>query len=548
MTLFFKSVVLSAFVAAANAENLRSPVRFNDAKRQLSYDFIAGYRPDSSVTDHNAIDLDQKQIAEQVDNKSQDAFNLAKAVYEQGAHSKSYAKLTITSAAMPSLNEKDRYSGKTEAGIAVYGKVYKSDKSGDNEIYLQYDTSDSQSSYVNCQVGGLSAIGNQNTVGCFATTGVITAPDSLTTYTYNYDVDEDNDNGRTIKGFSTSVESKMLTCSGPNKGCPYRDAQFFKDYYGNADYADKWVEAALSGGKTDFASGRGDADFSVFDFTGRAECIKKGTAYMNVFMYVIREFEDALDDCKSDCIKCNDDPVHAWDEGVAFYTGSLEGERGETKGQLLHALADKRCGDYKTCVGDTDYSTVNQELFKLFSVGQAELLSSRCSDARKTKEQIVDMMYIPLIQGTMRYAHKVDKQGLDGEKEKAEGAVFAAAVLPRIYAANKDAAQTIYDNMKVGASSTDHKAVKSAFESVYGDLNINCADVGGLIDTSTDDYFDGAGPCKSGASKAGATVGIIAGVAGGAVALGALGYIFFLRGREKQGKPVFAPTSDERAL
>ena len=52
MTLFFKSVVLSAFVAAANAENLRSPVRFNDAKRQLSYDFIAGYRPDSSVTDH----------------------------------------------------------------------------------------------------------------------------------------------------------------------------------------------------------------------------------------------------------------------------------------------------------------------------------------------------------------------------------------------------------------------------------------------------------------------------------------------------------------
>lgn len=119
---------------------------------------------------------------------------------------------------MPSLNEKDRYSGQTEAGIAVYGKVYKSDKSGDNEIYLQYDTSDSQSSYVNCQVGGLSAIGNQNTVGCFATTGVITALDSLTTYTYTYDVDEANDNGRTIKGFSTSVESKMLTCSGPNKG------------------------------------------------------------------------------------------------------------------------------------------------------------------------------------------------------------------------------------------------------------------------------------------------------------------------------------------
>jgi hypothetical protein len=330
---------------------------------------------------------------------------------------------------------------------------------------------------------------------------------------------------------------------------PYVDAQYFKEYYGDADYADKWVQAAIAGGQTGFSSGRGDADFSKFDTTGRAECIKKGTAYMNVFMYVIREFEDALDDCKSDCIKCNDDPVHAWDEGVAFYTGTLEGERGEGKGELLHALADKRCGDYKTCVEDTDKSTVNKELFELFALGQAQLNAGNCKDARTTKEKVADLMYIPLIQGTMRYAHKVGEQGLATDKEKGEGAVFAASVLPRVYAADKEAAGIIYDNMKVGAGSTDYMAVRKAFESVYGDLNINCADVGGLVD-GTGAYFDKAAPCsdKSSATKAGETIGIIIGVAGGAVALGALGYIFFLRGREKQGKPVFAPSTDERAI
>ena len=44
--MFLKSVVFGAFVAAANADNLRT------YHRHLSYDFIAGYRPDSSVTDH----------------------------------------------------------------------------------------------------------------------------------------------------------------------------------------------------------------------------------------------------------------------------------------------------------------------------------------------------------------------------------------------------------------------------------------------------------------------------------------------------------------
>ena len=46
------------------------------------------------------------------------------------------------------------------------------------------------------------------------------------------------------------------------------------------------------------------------------QAIEKSTTYLNVFMYVVREFEDALDDCELDAPNNNYNSVHAWDEGV----------------------------------------------------------------------------------------------------------------------------------------------------------------------------------------------------------------------------------------
>jgi hypothetical protein len=46
---------------------------------------------------------------------------------------------------------------------------------------------------------------------------------------------------------------------------------------------------------------------------------------MNVWMYAIREFEDALDDCQEGCTldNCNDNPVKAWDGGGKTNTTKL---------------------------------------------------------------------------------------------------------------------------------------------------------------------------------------------------------------------------------
>merc|ERR1712224_1117809 len=126
-------------------------------------------------------------------------------------------------------------------------------------------------------------------------------------------------------------------------------------------------------------------------------------------------------DCQSGCIDCNDDPVHAWDEAVAFYTGSL--------------------------------------------VGRTALQSGSCVAAVPVKRRIVELMSVPLVQGSLRYAYKVaEEQG--GSKERAEGAVFSAAILPRIAACYTSAAEVISTNMAYTAAipmAAGFTAVKEAF-------------------------------------------------------------------------------------
>ena len=131
---------------------------------------------------------------------------------------------------------------------------------------------------------------------------------------------------RTLQGFSTSAQRKMYDgCPG----CPYKTYSKFYNYYGSHTYADDWALAALDGTGMTFASGK----FSPNNFA---------TLWMNVWMYVVREFEDAIDgctSCDSDCNvhSTNSGSVHAWDEGVAFYTGSPEGTAygGSSAGKLL---------------------------------------------------------------------------------------------------------------------------------------------------------------------------------------------------------------------
>jgi len=311
---------------------------------------------------------------------------------------------------------------------------------------------------------------------------------------YSYDVNTDNKNARTLSGFSTAAESKMYGCSA---GCPMLEYMKFYNYYGAYDYADQMILAAFDKTATSFTNG--NSDFTESSFVARDQAIKKGIPYMNVYMYVIRELESSLSKCIPDGFDLNEAALHAWDEAVAFYTGTLEGQDGAGSGKLLYALADKRCGNYKTCGENKDSlegtSYVNIEMMNDFNLGLQYLYLGECGTARNIVDKIVDNMAVPMIQGALRYAYKVGKLG-GGDKEKAEGAAFSLAVLPRLAACSEKDAATVYENMGYNARSTvNFAAVKRAFENNYRCMQISCDDIGGLWDGDRNRYYQGFSPC-----------------------------------------------------
>jgi Notch-like protein len=334
---------------------------------------------------------------------------------------------------------------------------------------------------------------------------------------------------RTLKGFSTDAQAKMYDgCPG----CPYKHYKQFYDYYGSFTYADDWAVAALDGTTLTFAAPASlTFDFGNAADAARKEAVKKGTAYMHAWMYAIREFEDAIDDCQTCTANCNlfsandAGPVHAWDEGVAFYTGSLEGKAqgGTSSGKLAYRLAEKRCANFGTCSGEdkiSGISNVNHELFKvggLFPQGRDLLHEGKCGDVRAVVDDIVKIMTVPLVQGTLRYAWKTGQiGGVDNKltdqsaKNSAEGSTFAAALLPLVHACDADQAKIVSDHMKFGAAvysktdgtfvsgtKPDTLAVKGALEKTYRCLGITCAHVGGLLSSSTGAPYAGMGTCPS---------------------------------------------------
>merc|ERR1712176_725871 len=307
---------------------------------------------------------------------------------------------------------------------------------------------------------------------------------------------------------------KMAECAN----CRYPMYDKFYKYYGQYDYGNQIVLAAFAGGKTNFKNFNND--FGIYEYDGKEQIIKKATAYIIIWMYVIRELEDALDDCQEACTieSCNDDPVHAWDEAAAFYTGSLEGTDGSGSGKLAYALADKRCGNFKTCGDMADdtggTSKVNIDILKNQNIGQAKLTKGECASAREQSDEIQKLMLIPLIQGTLRYAYKTNF-GAYSEKAEAEGVVFALSVVPVVAACDLEAANTIASGLQAGQQGTaEFPVIKKAFESTYECMGIDGDMVGGLYDAATGNYFEGAEPVGTGKSSASAiSMAVSAGVA-----------------------------------
>ena len=302
---------------------------------------------------------------------------------------------------------------------------------------------------------------------------------------------------RTLQGFSTGLYGKAAGIE------PFFDAQVA--YFDDEAYGDTIVTGALEGTGL-FA----DAAESL-----RKEVATKGSAYVVAGMYAMHEMEDAIADCSAGSISSNDDGVHAWDEAVAFYTGSLEGTLagGNSDGELSYRLAEKRCANYGTCTGAygvEGISAVNKEIFELFNIGQSQLQVGNCDDAQTTMENIQSLMLVPLIQGMLRYAWKgdaaaADVNGYDDKsaetiaKEQGEGYIFTMGVIGIVDQCDSSVSALLESNLGLTADTfmaDGYVAVTQGIQSVYECLGITCTDVGGLLlSGSTDEFYVGLGPC-----------------------------------------------------
>merc|ERR1711959_35985 len=405
----------------------------------------------------------------------------------------------------------------TKNGDTVTGKAYTTytsthDTSHDTFIFTYPVSKDRvQPPETACYEGGLDP-SNWESRGCVAGT-----PSTFTVDSISYSGNCTNSGKRTLQAFSLKAQKLMWECNptvDPNAtyrvGCPYTSYAPYYEYYQSFKYADDIVLAVLDDSNTSHF-----ANFAQY-FEGlnddkKEQMVKKATAYMNAWMYAIREFEDAIDDCTVGDIKLNREssgPVHAWDEGVAFYIGSLIEQDWltpayadvlDSKGVMAWTLANKRCVNFKTC-GDGNNEIkgeayVNRRLMDLFKLGKHDLFEGDCAALVPVKDQIVSLMTVPLVQGTLRYAYKTSLATGSNNAVKAEAAIFAASVLPQVYNCSTDAARTISDEMGINADGpVNFMAVKTAFEGCYEAMGITCQQVGGLWNDATGEYYSGTDP------------------------------------------------------
>jgi len=270
----------------------------------------------------------------------------------------------------------------------------------------------------------------------------------------------------------------------------------YEAYY-DEGYASDWVEAALKGEEY------GGNDFGNFDMetpcVGQQEAAKKGTAYLGGFLQLNQLMEKASRRIEEGCIIQSPDngcleAIMIWNEAAAFFVGSLEGPQGFGSGYQLFALGDKRCTNYQNCgpirFSGTGIAKTNIVIIALLQKGVALVNSGDLDGLQKCIKEINNQILVTFIQGTLRYAHKLGERGSNLAKELGEGATFAAAALPQLWAINTKAASEVKKMFKIGAGSKaskgklNFKKVRMAFMCNYPEMGISCSEVGTLYDTA----------------------------------------------------------------
>ena len=110
-----------------------------------------------------AIDLDQEALETQLALGTDQGFQAALRIYTEGAFSKSYAEITLTTGVAVDVGKDVTVFGRAADGTQIRGKTMTAVKTGDTVLEIEYHASPVQAQWTNCHVGGNP---EPNTDGC----------------------------------------------------------------------------------------------------------------------------------------------------------------------------------------------------------------------------------------------------------------------------------------------------------------------------------------------------------------------------------------------
>jgi hypothetical protein len=136
-----------------------------------------------------SIDLDKKAMSEHLAHKTAPSFEVAKRIYKEGGHRRSYAIINLTKPlAFPVVKDSHFFFGKSGKGATVTANAFDNYIVNSTMIGLRYTAIDDPESYQTCNVGAL-AEDQINLDGCLAAEGYVKmmSNDPKLVYEYKYD-------------------------------------------------------------------------------------------------------------------------------------------------------------------------------------------------------------------------------------------------------------------------------------------------------------------------------------------------------------------------
>jgi hypothetical protein len=193
-----------------------------------------------------------------------------------------------------------------------------------------------------------------------------------------------------------------------------------------------------------------------------------------VWLGVAAQFQAALDSCTAGKTS---EAVNHWDNGVAFFIGSTEGERlgGQEGGQSIFAISKRFCGVFGTCEptsseGDTVSLAAMDE-------GITSIRANSCDVALSTYvEKIKPFALIPIVQGFIFYTVEVSREQSDADS-KGYLIAYTTALLPYVAQANAASSLLFKNNIELDGEINLQDTLRG-LRSALPNMNIDCTLIG----------------------------------------------------------------------